>query len=254
MTTPRAKAIEIARKLSTRTTTNGCTEDEAESAMRLLQKLMLEHGLNEDELRAPTVKCGPGELVVLEESYLDWRRVVGPIMALCHTQAFSHQTREDALGLGFAVPIVKLTFFGFPLDVQASISLVEICVSAINTQATMYGEGLPTRNKAQRAAKPTAIQSFRIGMAQRLAERIMSIVPRPASGTTGTNLIVLKDKVVNEQYAAWLRLAGHNLNYNIGYNQAVDSHAAAAGARRADRVGLGYERGLATTQRQIGRG
>lgn len=246
----RTQAADLARKLAVRTTANGCTEDEAAQALAKLQALRLEHELSEGDLKNPEIKCLPGEFACMEDDFEDWRRCLVAVQDLCHLRSYYRKSHEDDLGIGIPVAMLKVKFFGFPLDVQMGIAMCEIVVGALNAQTTMYGETL----RAKRSKRKVALQSFRIGMAERLAERIVEITPRPPQGSTGNNLIVLKDQLVNDQWAQYLRDAGLKLGSGRPDNQAQDQAAASAGRARANGVGLQYERPIGQQHLRIGRG
>jgi hypothetical protein len=226
----RASIIDRARKLAAMTIANGCSEAEATLAATKLAQLIAAHDLTQDELaiRRETAACEFGELVLMEDSFNDIMDVQSAIGLLFTTKPFFRRVREDYLGIGSMQDLTKVKFFGTPTDVAASIAMMEICTTAINTEAVAWTRA----NAASRKRDyKHALQSFRVGMAMRLAERVKELI----QPSTGRGLIVLKGQLVMDEWAKQnikLRAARHTVP--------ADARAWGAGQSAANNVRLGH--------------
>lgn len=224
MPTPRETIIERVRKLRKMTETAGATEAEAQTAIGLIAKLMAEYGLTESEtqLRADAQGCLTDYLIIMQARIDEWRPLAATIAKLYPTVTYGSRVTEDILDLGMPESAYHVKFFGFPADVAAAVSTMGICVMAATTEsAGMKGQ--------------TKRLSFRIGMVERLVERIKAITAQRPTAATGTGLMVIKDQLVKQEFAKH----GPKLySARAGRATQIDPAARASGRAAGDRVDL----------------
>lgn len=223
------------RKLQKMTTQAGCSETEASFAAARIAAIMAEHDLTQDELslKEDATHCVKDEFIFWGRDFGDWRGLQGSIASLFGVKTWGGLSREeDKLGLGFTTRVKPFIFFGLANDVTASIATMSICFSAVATTAE--------RERRKRA-------DFAAGMIARLAERIDELRPKVQ---TGTALIVLKDQLVNAEFAK----LGLRLHKARG-SRTIDPTAFARGFAAGAHVNIHGRRsvtGNAPAQRQIG--
>jgi hypothetical protein len=225
------------QKLRAMTIQNGASENEASVAAAAIARLMAEWDISQSEadVRREASRCGQDYFCILRESPHEWRQVEIGIKRLFHLKVWASQFSEDILGLGWPQYFTKISFFGLPADVEAGRSLAEICHTAI------ANESLAESNRMGRAkGKAQYLASFRYGMAERLKERIIELIPVVP---TGTGLIVLKNQLVTEEFAK----LGISLR-NEGIRIQLNPTAFAAGQTAAGRVNLGQSRQVSGTK------
>lgn len=239
MTPNREAILAKARKLAQMTEANGASEAEAAKAAQVLAGLKAEWDLGETEftVRQDAQAMGVEELISFDDTRLDWVSCRKAINKLFNTQYHSRSAQEDLLGLGFTQSVEYIIFFGLPNDAVAARSLAAICQSAINNGAIAYGKQAKTTAKKNLA-------SFRVGMSDRLAARILELIVPPK---TGTGLMVLKDQLVTDAFRQYLldnKLGGRGTNGT----QVVNGAAYAAGQAQGARVNLGLSPALVGTR------
>lgn len=192
--TERDKIIDRCRKLTKMTIEHGCSEAEAATAAKLLASLVAAWDVTQDEMaiRANAEGCIEDSYLEFNSQRAEWTNCCGAIMELFSVRCyFTHET-EVELGL----KIQKICYYGFPIDVAASLAVSAIVAMAINTES---GNFVKLGKKSRKKSLP----DFRYGMAERLKERIIElsqIRKFNKSMSTGTSLIILKDQLVTENY------------------------------------------------------
>lgn len=182
MTAPdRGALLRRARALKAKTIENGCTEAEALAAAELLAKLLQTYNLDldEEELRASPFERR--DQVHADEVGSRLWVVAVAIAKLTGARWWSTPP---------GVHPVRLTFFGFAHEADVATYLLEICARAMRTELEKLRRGLALLRPARQQLR---IRPFLDGMAQRLRERILRMIP-PAP--TGTGLVVLRDQLI----------------------------------------------------------
>lgn len=234
--------IRRAQALAAMSRANGCSEAEAATAFAMLQALRTKHAIGDDEMsvRRESADILQDSFSIIEEHFADWGPwALGPIQGLLSVRCRIASAYKDALGLGFATRTVEIKFFGYPADVAAALAMAEIIHTAIATTTIVWSKSTKTKGKAK-------LQSFHIGMAQRLGERINELKPKAQANSQGA-LIVLKDQLVTAAYAKEFGTGGSTLRAN----QVKDSASAAAGRARADNVRLGHASEVSGARRAL---
>lgn len=198
------------RKLSERTTERGFTEAEAMQAADMLSRVMAEHGLSMSDIEIR-------ERDDLEEGLIDTGRkrahevdyCATAIAAFCDCKVWrSRKTGGNALH-----------FFGFPEDVAAAKHLYQLCLASIDRESARY---LRENGGGRRAG-----HAFRLGMAQRISQRLGALKAMREDenkATTGRALVPVKMASVNQGFAAL------NLKLKLGNGR---------GSRYSDRGAFG---------------
>lgn len=238
--TPRDKIIDRCRKLSRMTIANGASEAEAAKAAQVLSALLTEHQVNDTELSLRRDSIGMvcdsfAAAANRRSAKQEWERVAEAIARLFHLQGYYQYTSQDLYGLGIPTSARERTFYGYPEDVAAGIALLTICHNAMITAA----ERQPKRQQ----------ESFEAGMACRLAERILEI-HAARTPPAGKALMVLKDQLVVEEFAAYLKRKGIGLYSHRRFAAPQNATAFANGQRAANSVGLNADQRLYLGYRQ----
>lgn len=228
------------RALRQMTTARGATEHEASLAATHLAKLISEYQITEDELtlKEDAQGCVADAVRIIRTDRPAWFKCGGAISKLFKTQCWSSHKYEDLLGLGTDDCVRSLNFYGFPEDVAASCAMMDIIDNACLNEGLAYAKsrGKPSRGRAAKQANTATRESFSLGLADRLSDMIRALLPAQALAT-GTALIVLKDQLVTDRFAEYLRTKNINLHTSRAA-QPVDPAAYAAGQRAAANVNL----------------
>lgn len=230
--TEREKIIAKIRKLAAMTKANGASESEALKAADMLAKLMAEHHVADTELslKRDARGCLMGEFRVIDKAKRgvrpNWQKCGARVASLFSCQTYLSSSEEDILGLGFTVPIQIRKFYGFPEDVEAATVLMTIIHTALIS--------------ASEKQKKREQNDFELGFVDRINVRLQEMIDRKtAAKPTGTSLIVLKDQLVTEEYAKYLRANDIWLGYGARYGEGRNNAAYAAGSAAGSRVDLG---------------
>jgi hypothetical protein len=186
------RAIRICRGLMERTEDRGCTEAEAMNNALMLGEMMKQHDL---ELT---------DLVVKDVSDMVWREVyaaddeIGNIIVgigrLCSCITYT---------LSGATGVATFKMFGHAPDIEYAVFLYEICAEAAD-----HGFSAWMQTKGNKYSV-TNRRDWRRGFAARINERMTQLRRErdeaaakwaAENSKTGTNLVVLKDQIVQAEY------------------------------------------------------
>jgi hypothetical protein len=183
------------KALTEKTVANGCTEAEAMSAAEMVGRLLERYALSMDEIEVRATRCVQMEVPIggLRRRPIDG--CVPAIARFCDCKVWLARGGEAA---------PRYVFFGFETDAALAIYLFSVIGRAIATELAHFKEGRPTLRavKLRRAA-----DSFQHGIAARVEARLTEMhAEREASvgaqRSTGTALILVKHRVVDEAFAA----------------------------------------------------
>lgn len=231
----RADLISKLQKLSRLTIAAGATEAEAAAAAAKIEALMREYNISQDELsvRKDAAQCAFGEYKEFGSGHRDWMYCARTIAAVFDCKTYCKSDASDI----FETTAVR--FFGFPADAAAAVALLGICANAITNECDHY------MSASGRGSGRHGAYSFRLGMINRLNERIRALRVMP----TGSGLIVLKRQLVTEEWAKQnVRLSSRGATRSRG----VNSDAFSAGKRAAEGVDIGGGK-LSGASHMIGR-
>jgi hypothetical protein len=184
--TEREKIAARCRALAAKTIENGCTEAEALAAAAKLAQLLADYNLTLDEadLRATPFSEH-------REAHAD--EVGERLWKVAH--AICVLTDATYWRSGPGVWPIEVHFFGFEHEVGVSRYLLEICARAMRNAQDRLNRANAILTPA---ARRRAVLPFLDGMADRLHDRILALVP-PAS--TGTGLVVVRKQLVDAALA-----------------------------------------------------
>lgn len=205
------------RALAGMTVENGCTEDEALTAAKMLADLLAKYNLTVDEatLRAEpfsrTRKPTSGEVGARL-----WK-VADGVAFLVGCQYWTDERGGD-----------HINFFGLAHEVEIADYLLKVCARAMRTDEARLNTAWALVNPAKRRQK---VLPYLDGMADRLRDRLRRMRPPPP---TGKGLVVLKDQLITEEMAkAGIKTQQARASLSRDFESAYGH-----GVRAADRVAL----------------
>lgn len=177
--TRRNRIVELINALRAKTTTNGCTEEEAMAAAAKIAELMDRYDLEESDVELGAAEC---ELRAAGSVKDQASQCANAIAEFTDTKVF------DASG--------ELKFFGLPPDVEVAGYLLDICRGAINrgTISFMAELGLFRRD-----VKLRKVESFQLGMARSMNAKLVRMKGerrRNAIRDTGRDLVPVKAAII----------------------------------------------------------
>jgi hypothetical protein len=264
------KVKEKIRALNAKTVANGCTEEEALSAMNMVGKLLEQYNLSIDEVSLKEDGCvciaidigakrnSPITHVIVGIAQLTgtttWR---GPLWGKC---AKACGIEVDATGRpsGPRNENKHMFFFGTPTDVEAARHLWNVIVAAEATEVEAYKRSPGYVNFYHtllevRGNRRSLLSSFLYGMSDRLNQRLRLLAKENRQNVekeeevrrqkeavpTGTSLIVLKKQLVEQEW----KKTGIKLHSGSSAG-ATNGDAYRAGAAAGGRVNLGRQTAL----------
>jgi hypothetical protein len=225
--TEREKIAARIRALLAKTVENGCTEDEAIAAARMAAMLLAKYNMtiDEAELRANPFKR---EQVHQEDEIGEriWK-VASAIADLTGSRYWRSRP---------GISPVEITFFGFAHEVDVARYLLGICERAMQdgkrSLLRRHALLVPARRRIH-------LLAFLDGMADRLARRILDLIPK---APPGSGLVVVRNSLID----AALEADDVKLNERkVRPGRSLDD-AYWDGIRQADRVAL--NQGVGTAQ------
>ncbi|NDF13426.1 MAG: DUF2786 domain-containing protein [Proteobacteria bacterium] len=229
--------------LRAKTMENGCSEEEAATAARLLGNILDMHGLTlgdvENMVRTKDASgCkqfywGQGRRLG-EIQYVAW-----PIAKLFDCKVWRHNAGVEQ----------RLAYFGLEQDAFAACAMTDMIENAMETEWRRWfnREGKAIQAAAAAVGDVLALRKthgkrqrgdFMMGMAGRLTQRLEEMrVERmrlQIEGTPGTALVVLKDQLVTQAFAEMQM----NLRPGRRPKDRSDTEARRAGVAAAERVNI----------------
>ncbi|MEO5867238.1 MAG: DUF2786 domain-containing protein [Sphingomonas sp.] len=205
------------RALRAKTVENGCISAEAVAAAEMLASLLARYNmtLDEAEVRASPFAHHSEE----HDDYVGERlwKVADAVSRLIGVRYW-----QSARGI---YPI-RINFFGLDHEVEVARHMLEICAGAMRREQSRVGGPFLRSPRARRRVAP-----FLDGMADRLRERIVAMVPPTPPGT---GLVVLKNSLVDQAMAD----AGHKLRSKQSARSRDLELGYLAGRAAGDRVAL----------------
>jgi len=222
----RAAALKRIQALLAKTTDNGCTEEEAFAAAAKAGELMDKYGIesSETEMRAET--CTMGIHGAERNKPHESRWCATEIAKYCDCRVW-HKT-----GTG------QIVFFGMPADAEVATYLMRVVEGAMNRsfKAFKHSPDYPIYDMS-RHVRNTFMGAMSDRINARLRDMRTARHTETLKTTTGTSLVLVKQQIVDEQFAATgmtLRSA-KAARHRVSNSQA----AMAAGQAAGDRVHLG---------------
>lgn len=176
-----------------KTEANGATEDEAIAAAKLARKLMRQYGITVEDIaeRKETVT----DFVIAKSSTGVYKHVMDRFLA--HAIGEFTETRAVVVkqkGMKAKADGIEVCFFGYRVDVELADFIYKTCHAAIDSGWDKYKVSLPT---GKRAASRVP---YMTGVSDRLTDRLYDLLAEDQEATTGTDLIVMKNMLVNAAF------------------------------------------------------
>lgn len=180
--------ITTIKNLLNKNVQNGATEDEAMQAIALAQKLMSKYSLTMDDLKNDNVSVDDFIWGSMDDRNAPKK---GNTFKNLVARPIAMFTDTEVVNMNVAKGKFVVSFFGYRVDVELAVYMHNMCMVAYETEwakhKSLYGQSKGTK------------KIFGIGMAERIEERIVSMMP-PKNKTTGTDIIVLKNQIVKNMY------------------------------------------------------
>jgi len=205
--------IEKIRKLQMRTTTNGCSQNEAMISAQKISDLMQTYRIKEDQINF--------DVDQIKRLYYEFSNSFGRSY---HPVVYAYEGIEDICGVKLyctsetklfdkynTKKIYKLAINGFDADVEQAKYLVYVIQKAIDTEIVDFKNG-NIYKKSNR--KVSLVNGFAHSMAVRIGERLKEMAKDNAWKTyqekkkqnleTGKDLVVVKNQLIRD----WLKNKG----------------------------------------------
>jgi hypothetical protein len=190
------------KALTDKTVANGCTEAEAMAAAEMVGRLLERYALSMDEIEVRQSRCVQVEIPIGGMRRRPIDGCVPAIARFCDCKVWL--ARGPVSGAPPEAPgIARYVFFGFETDTALAAYLYTVIEGAMATELLAFRRAKP----ALRAIHlRRASDSFLHGVAARVAARLDSMHAEReanvgAQRATGTALILVKHRVVDEAFA-----------------------------------------------------
>lgn len=226
MNTDLTKIKNRIRALAAKTVANGCTEQEAMSAMTVVGKLLQEYNLSMDMVDLRDEVCTKLEI------RSSTKQKGGVYWAMASIAKFTDCKVWSSRGYNG----LTYSFFGQETDLLMAKYLYDLIDGSIKFETKKFKQTPEYKNS--RTAKG-ASSAFALGMGSRIGKRLAEMKrqsEQEATASRGGNtaLIVLKSKLVTEEFAK-MQI---NLSKSYAKTTVRDGAAFNSGAAAGDRVNL----------------
>ncbi|HEY2133852.1 MAG TPA: DUF2786 domain-containing protein [Acetobacteraceae bacterium] len=180
------------KALTEKTVSNGCTEAEAMAAADMVGRLLERYALSMAEIEIRQARCVQVEIPIGGKRRRPIDGCVTAIARFCDCKVWLARRAEGA----------HYVFFGFDADIALAGYLFAMIDRAMTTEVLAFRRANP---RLAGADLRTASASFQHGMAARLGSRLEAMhaereASMAAQRSTGTALIVVKHRVVEEAF------------------------------------------------------
>jgi hypothetical protein len=188
------------RALTAKTIANGCTEAEAMAAAEMVGRLLERYALSMDEIEIRTARCVQVTVPLGGHRRRPIDGCVPAIARLCDCKVWL--ARAAAPENAVAEPGRHYVFFGFETDTSLATYLFAVIERAVGTETATFRQINP-RLQGVRLRRASA--SFQHGVVARVSDRLDTMhrardATVRAQRSTGTDLIVAKNRVVDEAF------------------------------------------------------
>ncbi len=219
----------LIRELMRKTTQNGCTEEEANTAAQKVEELMEKYTVELADVSTVEADAyGAGRRSTYAKpkgnsGRMIWHEVhhcFGAIAKFCDCKGWSTTSTGEK------------TYFGSQVDVELAFFLTDTIRFAMETEWDSY--------RTQHRLGQRGRAAFMISMANRVCSRLMQMkTDREASANQERGLMVLtKDAVVKSKYDQYLKEKGMKMGTRRSSTRTIYNGTRAAGAAAGDRVKL----------------
>lgn len=242
-TISRDRIREKLRRLLSMTVENGASETEAMAAAEAAARLMAEHNLS-----YRTVEEIDADGFATDTR--PWFRGSGGFGRAAPVPAVKRCLPAICLLCGvehaWSIYDGTLIFFGAPGDTEVAHYLTVIIARAMDREWAEY------RRNLRNGQAPRLRASFYLGISSRIAMRLKDMAASPSTPVAGgTNLVVVKNALVKERFAAEMDTHGGVKNARKESARVGDSSALISGWSAGERVALNKGLNEATGAREL---
>jgi len=234
----REKILKKIRALQDKTVAQGCTEEEVEAAMNILNNLMIEYNLTLDDIQEEYASydqdfiwSSDGKTNNNPAKFATWA-----LGEFCEVRVWwSKRWDYDNLKWRHAT-----TFFGEKKDVELAKYLYTVIDNSIKRETERHKDYSLSYMKGDRKEKTTILKSFRLGMAERLSERMVEMVRKrnKVMEENHKSAIILHKKGAIEKH---LQDVGMKFGKSrISKFSHIDGDAYNSGKAAAEKIHLGH--------------
>jgi len=188
------------RALTEKTIANGCTEAEAMAAAEMVGRLLERYALSMDAIEIRTARCVQVAVPIGGRRRRPIDGCVPAIARFCDCKVWlARATAPDPMP---EAPESCYVFFGFETDTALASYLFAVIDRAVRTETVTFRQ---LNSRLQRVRLRRASASFQHGVVARVSERLDTMhsardATVRAQRSTGTDLIVAKNRVVEEAF------------------------------------------------------
>lgn len=202
--TEREKILARINALKAKTTANGCTEAEAIEAAKKVVELLQKYGIEEAELE--DIKTDTYGAAAREES-------TGKVYRTWHPTHILWTRIANICGVRILLYETKLLFFGEKNDVLTAFYMVDLFKNTADTEFKRYRRTQVGRDAKKQHHGMTVKASWMGGFVYRMSQRLDSLLEEKKMAEAkmmqkSSELIVLKDQIIESRYSNWLQKAG----------------------------------------------
>lgn len=181
-------------KLLNMTEENGASENEALIAAQRAAKLMTDHDINMSELVMKNSKSIKGTNSFRKYGTTRLGQLFAvPLSSFCDCKVWI-DTGSD-----------QLVYFGLPNDVQIASYLFDMLANTVEIEIRKFKNSSSYRiSQANGSNGKTLVSSFILGIEQRIAGKLRELTAlkkQTVNAATGSALVILKDQIVNKDFA-----------------------------------------------------
>lgn len=215
--------------LMSKTTENGCTEEEAMAASQKVQELLNKYQLSLSDIKIKESKCTKGKYDTGLKAHPAIFHAISSIGKFTDTKVWYDLRGGDDGKIAYK-------FFGLEHDVIIAEYITKVCDWAIIYAGEDF-KGTDTYARCEKSKRSKVLGEFRNAMAMRLGKRLreMKDLQERQNASDGRSLVVLKGTVVTEEWAKLNMRLGKAKASNIKFTNAEAYHA---GTSAGDRVAL----------------
>ena len=223
--------------LLSKTTENGATEAEALAAAQKAGELLDKYDLTLSEIEVRDETCIQASVVVGNRKAHEVQYVAVAVGRYTDCKIWLHNSYQK-----------EIRFFGLRQDVEIAVYLTNLLKTALDSEWSLFRRSPAYQQSARHGRTQRA--AFMRGMAGRITDRLNQMKnerEQTKQTNTGTSLIIVKNQVVNEQFAK----LNMKLRENTTRSHIRDYQAYSAGQAAGNRVSINPGVGAGSAVRKI---
>jgi hypothetical protein len=187
------RVVERIRALRAKTTTQGCTEQEALRAAEKVAELLERYGLSLSEIEMRKQMCEGFGVDTGRRKREPADRCAPAIAEFCDCRVWGETT---------ATGTIRYVFFGLPADVEAAHYLYDLVGIAFETETAAFKRGEFYRNRVDGSQRRASISSFQIGLAGGIIDKLGKLKARRLAESLksgGRDLVPVKASILEDE-------------------------------------------------------